>query len=119
MANNAIVKKSLIKKIKGVYNMNITMEEFVKIADNACEKHKYEIVQIYKEVVEEVVVKMYKNGLSIRKYCNEEEKCWSDSWEWIMMTQRIEGNLVNYFTLELLFSLRFNDLVDKLEKKGR
>jgi len=96
--------------------MNISMEDFVKIADNTCDKYKDELKSIYNKIGTEIINKMHENNISLRDYINKDKTGYSDSWELIMMTQRVESRLHDGFFFDFAFTPEKHKLIDELEK---
>jgi hypothetical protein len=96
--------------------MNITMKQFARIADKVCENYEEEIIKIYKKMAEDIIVEMYNNDLPVRDYNNGEKTSWCDSFEWIMMIQRVEAKLGENFILNV-WMYQFNEIIDKLENR--
>lgn len=94
--------------------MNMSTEEFVKIADDVCRHYEQEIADTVRKALREVVIKMYEKGLSVRNY-NEDKTSFKDSWEWILLRQRVESMLRNRLSWEVV---SFSDikLVNELEE---
>ena len=92
------------------------MKDFVKIADDACNKYKDELKSIYTKIGIEIINKMHQNNIPLKSYIDENKIDYSDSWELIMMNQRVESRLHDGFFFDFAFTPEKHKLIDELEK---
>lgn len=83
--------------------MNITMQEFAEIADNAIKENKDELLQVFGKIIDSAVSTMKQKGLSDKEYTNVEKTAWQDTWEWIFLRQRMGQTIEHSFTLDMAF----------------
>jgi hypothetical protein len=77
------------------------MEQFIKIADNAVEEHKEELISVFRKILEKAACEVYSNGLTTRNFADDEKTSWSDSWEWIILKQRMSSDVGFVFDLDM------------------
>jgi hypothetical protein len=90
------------------------MEEFVKIADDAIDANKEELAKVLDNILMSALANLYNKGLEARNYTDEARTSYTDSWEWILLRQRMSESIKMAFDLDAITRNSF-ELVNMFE----
>jgi len=84
--------------------MDITTEEFVKIADKSFKNHEEELKEIYEKIHYDMLISMKNKNLNIHAINQDKELLFLPSWETILLESRLSEKIKSCIDITILFT---------------